>query len=125
MLNYNNQSQEQLLRDLFGNNIWGRLFLYARRVIFGDRTGAGKKSNGGWHGNGSKQDPLVQVYLWACRRLAQRGFIRQQDETPQTFVQRLQAVNHPAAPIMQQLTTLSDGTLCKPITNRRYGKSKY
>ena len=23
VLNYNNQSQEQLLRDLFGNNIWG------------------------------------------------------------------------------------------------------
>ena len=51
-----------------------------------------------------KQDPLVMAYLQACRRLAQRGFIRQQDETPQAFVQRLQAANHPAAPIMQQLT---------------------
>lgn len=51
-----------------------------------------------------KQDPLVMAYLQACRRLAQRGCIRQQDETPQAFVQRLQAANHPAAPIMQQLT---------------------
>ena len=102
VLNYNNQSQEQLLRDLFGNNIWGRLFamLGGLFLVIGLALGINWLAR-----QRIKQDPLVQVYLQACRRLAQRGFIRQQDETPQTFVQRLQAVNHPAAPIMQQLTT--------------------
>ena len=102
VLNYNNQSQEQLLRDLFGNNIWGRLFamLGGLFLVIGVALGIHWLAR-----HRVKQDPLVQVYLQACRRLAQRGFIRQQDETPQTFVQRLQAVNHPAAPIMQQLTT--------------------
>ena len=102
VLNYNNQSQEQLLRELFGNHIWGRLFamLGGLFLVIGVALGIHWLAR-----HRVKQDPLVQVYLQACRRLAQRGFIRQQDETPQTFVQRLQAVNHPAAPIMQQLTT--------------------
>ena len=102
VLNYNNQSQEQLLRELFGNHIWGRLFamLGGLFLVIGVALGIHWLAR-----HRVKQDPLVQVYLQACRCLAQRGFIRQQDETPQTFVQRLQAVNHPAAPIMQQLTT--------------------
>ncbi len=101
VLNYNNQSQEQLLRELFGNHIWGRLFamLGGLFLVIGVALGIHWLAR-----QRIKQDPLVMAYLQACRRLAQRGFIRQQDETPQAFVQRLQAANHPAAPIMQQLT---------------------
>ncbi len=101
VLNYNNQSQEQLLRELFGHHIWGRLFamLGGLLLVIGVALGIHWLAR-----QRIKQDPLVMAYLQACRRLAQRGYIRQQDETPQAFVQRLQAANHPAAPIMQQLT---------------------
>lgn len=101
VLNYNNQSQEQLLRELFGHHIWGRLFamLGGLLLVIGVALGIHWLAR-----QRIKQDPLVMAYLQACRRLAQRGCIRQQDETPQAFVQRLQAANHPAAPIMQQLT---------------------
>ena len=101
VLNYNNQSQEKLLRELFGHHIWGRLFamLGGLFLVIGVALGIHWLAR-----QRVKQDPLVQAYLQACRRLAQRGFIRQHDETPQAFVQRLQAANHPVAPIMQQLT---------------------
>lgn len=101
VLNYNNQSQEQLLRELFGHHIWGRLFamLGGLFLVIGVALGIHWLAR-----QRVKQDPLVQAYLQACRRLAHRGFIRQNGETPQAFVQQLQAANHPAAPIMQQLT---------------------
>lgn len=101
VLSYNNQSQEQLLRDLFGNNIRGRLFamLGGLVLVLGLALGINWLAR-----QRIKQDPLVRAYLRACQRLAQRGFVRQTDETPQMLVQRLQATQHPAAIIMQPLT---------------------
>jgi transglutaminase-like putative cysteine protease len=60
VLNYNNQSQEQLLRDLFGNNIWGRLFamLGGLFLVIGLALGINWLAR-----QRIKQDPLVHVNI--------------------------------------------------------------
>jgi transglutaminase-like putative cysteine protease len=101
VLNYNNQSQEQLLRDLFGNNIWGRLFamLGGLVLVIGLALGINWLAR-----QRLKQDPLVQAYQQACHRLAKQGFPREPGETPLALLQRLQQAGHPASDAMQQIT---------------------
>jgi protein-glutamine gamma-glutamyltransferase len=101
VLNYDNQSQETLLRDLFGNNIWGRVFalLGGLILVIGLALGINWLAK-----HRIKQDPLVRAYLQACLRLEKRGVARQPNETPQALLLRLQRTQHPAYSTMQRLT---------------------
>lgn len=101
VLNYNNQSQQQLLQNLFGNSMWGRLFA----MLGGLSLVLGLAWLIHWLSRErSRQDPLVKAYCSACQRLARRGVSRQADETPQALVLRLRQLQHPAAALMQQIT---------------------
>lgn len=101
VLNYNNQSQEQLLRDLFGQTIWGRLFAMFGGLVLVIGLALGIH----WLTQHQvKQDPLAQAYLQACARLAKQGCPRLPAETPQAYLQRLQQSQHPASATMQVIT---------------------
>lgn len=101
VLNYDNQSQQKLLQDLFGSTLWGRLFAMIGGLIlviglaFGISWLTKKRS---------KTDPLLDAYQQACRHLEKQDIRREPGETPLAFAQRLQQSAHPVSDIMQQIT---------------------
>ena len=103
VLNYNNQSQQKLLQDLFGSTLWGRLLAMSGGLILMIGLALGIS----WLGRTRRRrDPLVHAYQQACRQLEKQGIRREPGETPLTFAQRLRQGAHPASAILQQITEI-------------------
>ena len=103
VLNYNNQSQESLLRDLFGSSLFGRalamvgglVVVISLAFVFSWLT---RKH--------IKQDPLLRAYLVCCQKLGKQGMPRLPGETPLAYLQRLEQAQHPSGLVMRQITDL-------------------
>lgn len=104
VLNYDNQQQEALLKQLFGGNILGRAALmiggFLLTILF---VVGGKKLSR----RGPKPDALLVVYQQSCQILSKKyGVNRAVAETPTQFLHRLDSLPEAARTVMQQITQL-------------------
>lgn len=89
VLNYNNQSQQQLLADWFGSSIWARALAMLSGLI---ATAVAIFAIAWLTRKREKIDPLLRAYLQACARITKKyGITRRHDETPQQFMQRVES----------------------------------
>lgn len=102
VLNYDNQRQAQWLAALNGNNLLARAGLMLGGLLL---TLLLALLPGWWRRHRQPKDKLLATYLAACARIERvYGIARTRQETPQQYLQRLQALPTPAWQTMQALS---------------------
>ncbi len=101
ILNYDASAQDGLLKRWFAAGIAGRLLLLTIGVLLALALAATL----GWlYRRKTGPDPLLALYLQACRHLALSGSPRLPAETPSAYRDRLLQQGHPAARTFEQIT---------------------
>ena len=102
ILNYDASTQDGLLKRWFAAGIAGRLLLLTIGVLLALALAATL----GWlYRRKTGPDPLLALYLQACRHLALSGSPRLPAETPSAYRDRLLQQGHPAARTLEQITS--------------------